>query len=86
MVMQDNGATALIVASQSGHAEVVKVLLASDAAVNQGRTVSITDLLQTTERVFMLGQFELREGSTDRLWVDDCWLLAVMTWRCRTMA
>ena len=52
VAMQDNGMTALIVASENGHAEVVGALLASDAAVNQGRTVSmcgVTDLLQTTE-------------------------------------
>ena len=43
--MQDDGVTALIVASQSGHAEVVRELLVSGAAVNQGRTVSICCML-----------------------------------------
>ena len=61
--------TALIVASANGHAEVVGALLVSGAAVNQGRTVSmcgVRKVVHTTERVFMFGQFELREGSTGR--------------------
>ena len=38
---QDTGTTALWVASANGHADVVRALLASGAAVNQGRTVSM---------------------------------------------
>ena len=41
MATQDDGVTALILASKNGHAGVVGALLASDAAVNQGRTVSM---------------------------------------------
>ena len=40
MAMQDTGSTALIAASANGHADVVHTLLASEANVNQGRTVS----------------------------------------------
>ena len=52
VAMQDNGATALWVASAHGHAVVVGALLASGAAVNQGTTVSmcgVMGVLQTTE-------------------------------------
>ena len=41
VAMQGDGTTALIVASGSGHADVVATLLMSGAAVNQGRTVSM---------------------------------------------
>ena len=37
---QGRGATALFVASEGGHDAVVRTLLTSGAAVNQGRTVS----------------------------------------------
>ena len=40
VAIQDNGVTALWIASGKGHAEIVRMLLASSAAVNQGRTVS----------------------------------------------
>ena len=66
VAMQDNGATALIVASAHGHVEVVGALLGSGAAVSQGRTVSMcgmTRVLQTTECVS--GYFELSEGVGD---------------------
>ena len=45
VAMQDEGATALWIASQNGHAEVVAALLASGANVNQGRTVSMCGVL-----------------------------------------
>ena len=54
MTVQDDGMTALWIASGKGHAEVVRVLLASGAAVNQGRTVSmcgVMRVLQATEWV-----------------------------------
>ena len=51
VAMQDDGVTALIVASQSGHAEVVGALLESGAAVNQGRTVSPDGVLFETTTV-----------------------------------
>ena len=41
MAVQNDGTTALIVASANGHAPVVQTLLASGANVNQGRTVSM---------------------------------------------
>ena len=46
VAMQDDGVTALIVASRNGHAVVVEALLASGAAVNQGRTVSICGMMR----------------------------------------
>ena len=39
--LQGDGATPLWVASQHGHDAIVAALLASGAAVNQGRTVSV---------------------------------------------
>ena len=76
VAMQDNGATALIVASENGHAEVVRVLLASGAAVNQSRTVSMcgmTGVLRTTECV--IGYFERSEGvgSDCAMAIGCCW-------------
>ena len=38
--MQDDGTTALWIASANGHADVVGALVASGANVNQGRMVS----------------------------------------------
>ena len=49
-VVMQGGATALLMASWHGHAEVVGALLASGAAVNQGTSVSIgARVLQTME-------------------------------------
>ena len=45
VVMQDDGMTALWTASKNGHADVVRALLASGAAVNQSRTVSMCGVL-----------------------------------------
>ena len=48
VAMQDDGTTALIAASENGHAEVVRALLVSGAAVNQGRTVSMRGVFGKT--------------------------------------
>ena len=50
VVMQDDGMTALWTASKNGHADVVRALLASGAAVNQSRTVSMCDMMGVLQR------------------------------------
>ena len=55
VAMQEDGPTALVVASANGHAEVVAELLASGAAVNQGTTVSMCGVVRRRDvRVFGL--------------------------------
>ena len=49
---QEVGATALVVASEGGHDAVVRSLLLSGAAVNQGRTVSGLGVQTFVMRVF----------------------------------
>ena len=76
MAVQDDGVTALMMASKNGHADVVRALLNSGAAVNQSRTVSMCGMmrvLQTTECVS--GYFELSEGvgRDCALMIAGCW-------------